>query len=60
MYDHTLYHGGKHFCCYCLQSFATTEKLKCQIKDCFKFNGKERIKMPKNVNPLNVKIIKEK
>ena len=20
MYDHTLHHGRKHFCCYCLQA----------------------------------------
>ena len=24
MYDHTLHHGRKHFCCYCLQAFRRT------------------------------------
>ena len=48
MYDHTLIHGRKHFCCYCLQAFRTTEKLKCHIEDCFKINGKQTIKVPKN------------
>ena len=40
MYDHTLDHGGKHFCCYCLQDFRIREKLKCHIKYYFKNNGK--------------------
>ena len=47
MYDHTLHRGRKHFCHYCLQAFRTAEKLKCHIKDCFKINGKQTIKMPK-------------
>ena len=46
MSDYTLHHGRKHFCRYCLQAFRTAEKLKCHIKDCFKINGKETIKMP--------------
>ena len=45
--DHTLHCGRKHFCGYCLQAFRTAEKLKCHIKDCFKINGKQTIKMPK-------------
>ena len=44
---HTLRRGRKHFCCYCLQAFRTAEKLKCNVKDCFKVNGKQTIKMPK-------------
>lgn len=47
MYDHTLHCGRKHFCCYCLQAFSTTEILKCHMNDCFKINGKHMIKMPK-------------
>ena len=47
IYDHTLPRGRKHFCRYCLQVFRTAEKLKCHIKDCFKLNGKQTIKMPK-------------
>ena len=46
MYDHALHCRRKHFCCYCLQAFSTEEILKRHIKDCFKINGKQRIKMP--------------
>ena len=48
MYDHTLHCGRKHFCCYCLQAFSTEKMLKCHVKDCFKINGKQMIKMTKN------------
>ena len=47
MYDHTLYLGRKHFCRYCLQAFRTAANLKCHLKDCFKINGKQTIKMSK-------------
>ena len=47
MYDHVLYHRRKHFCCYCLEAFRIAEKLKCHIKDFFKFNGQQTTKMPK-------------
>ena len=47
MYDHSLHRRRKHFRCYCLQAFRTAEKLKCHIKDCFKINDKQTIKMPK-------------
>ena len=47
MFAHTLHCGRKHFCCFCLQAFSTKERLKCHIKDCFKINGKQRIKMSK-------------
>ena len=47
MYDHTLYHGRKNFCRYCLQAFRTADALKCHIKDYFKINFKQRIKMPR-------------
>ena len=61
MYDHTLHHGRKYFCCYCFQAFST---LKCHIEVCFKINGKQRIIMPKNgilnLLILNLKIVKEK
>ena len=46
MYDYTLRRGRKHFCCYSLQVFRKADVLKCHIKDCFKINGKQRIKMP--------------
>ena len=45
MYDHTLHRGRKHF--YCLKAFRTAEKLKFHIKDYFKINGQQTIKMPK-------------
>ena len=32
MYDHTLHHGRKHFCYYCLQAFSTKEILERHIK----------------------------
>ena len=48
MYDYTLHGGRKYFCCYCLQAFSTEKILQCHVKDCFKINGKQMIKMPKN------------
>ena len=45
---------------YCLQAFRTADVLKCHIKNCFKINGKQSIKVPKNVNMLDSKIMKEK
>ena len=57
MYNHTLRHGRKHFCCYCLQNFTTKEVLKQHINDCFKINGKKSIKKK---NMLNSKIMKIK
>ena len=46
IFDHILHRGRKHFCNYWLQAFSTEEISKTQIKDCFKINGKQRIKMP--------------
>ena len=36
---HTLHHGRKLFCCYCLQAFSTEKILKRRIKDCFNFKN---------------------
>ena len=47
MYNHSLHHGRKHFCCYCLQVFSNEGILKGHIKDSFKINDKQRIMMPK-------------
>ena len=47
-YDHTLHRGRKHFCRYCLQAFSSEEILKSHIKDYFKNNGKQTIKMSEN------------
>ena len=44
MYNNTLQRGRKHFC----QAFSTEEILKCYVKDCFKMNGQQMIKMLKN------------
>ena len=60
MYDHSLHRGRKHFCCYCLHAFITEEILKCHIKDCFKINGKQTIKMPKKVEYLKFKHFERK
>ena len=46
MYDHSLHRGRKYFCCYCSHAFITEEILKRLIEDCFKINGKQKIKMP--------------
>ena len=56
----TLHRGIKHFYRYCLQPLRTADILQCHIKDCFKVNGKQTIKIPKKVNILNSKISKEK
>ena len=58
LYNHTLHHGRKYCCHYCLQAFRTAEKFKCHIKDCLKINGKQRNKMPKKVNTLDPEIMK--
>ena len=60
MYDHTLRHGRKHFCRYCLQAFNIEEILKRHIKDCFKINDKKRIIMPKSGEHVKFKIFERK
>ena len=60
MYDYTFHCGRKHFCCYFLHAFITDEVLKRRIKDCFKINGQQTIKMPKKDEYVNSKILKEK
>ena len=47
MYDHTLHRRRKYSFRYYLHIFSTEEILKCHITDCFKFDGKQRIIMPK-------------
>ena len=47
MYDHSLYGEQKHFCHYYLHAFITEEILKRHVKDYFKSNGKQTVKMPK-------------
>ena len=60
MYDYTLHRGRKNFCRYCLQAFSSEGILKGHIKDSFRINGKQRIIIPKKVNFINSKTMKEK
>ena len=60
MYDHILYRGKKHFCRYRSLAFRTAEKFKCHIKDCFKINGKQTIKMPKKGEYIKFKTFEKK
>ena len=47
-YNHTCHLRKKHFCCYCLRVFFSTEEiLKCHITNYCKINGKQKIIMPK-------------
>ena len=60
MYDHTLHWGRKLFCRYCLQVFRRAEKLTCHIKNCFKINDKQTIKMPKKGEYIKFKNLERK
>ena len=60
MYDHSLHRGRKEFCCYCLHACITEEILKCYIKDCFKINGKQKIKISKNGEHVKFKNVERK
>ena len=42
------------------QPFKTAEKLKCQIKDCFKINDKQAIKMTKKGEYIKLKTFERK
>ena len=53
MCDHTLHRERKDFCRYCLQAFSTEEISKCHVKDCFKINGKQRLRGLNKVNVLH-------
>ena len=59
MYDHTLHRKRKRFCRYSLQAFSTEEILKLHVKVYLKFNNKQMIKMPKEMNALNSNIIEK-
>ena len=59
MYDHTLQHGRKHCCGYCLQPFIIEKILKYHVKDCFKIDVKQ-MKMSKKVNMLDSKTMQGK
>ena len=55
MYKQAVHHDRKYFCNYWLQSFINVEVLKRYVNDCFKINGRQRIKMVKEVKLLNWK-----
>ena len=55
LYDHKLHRGRKNLCRYCLKAFKTPEKLKFQIKDCFKIKSKQRIKIQKKGEYVRLK-----
>ena len=60
MYDHSLYCGRKHFCRYCLHALFTENIVKRQIKNCFKINGKQTIKMAKKGENIKFKNFERK
>ena len=47
LYDNLLHCERKYFCLYCLHDFITEKYSKHHIKDCFKINGNQTIKMSK-------------
>ena len=55
MYDNSLHSRKKYFCHYCLHAFIKEEILKRHIKDFFKINNKQKIKMPKKGEYVNFK-----
>ena len=60
IYDYSLHHGKKHFCRYFLHALIKEEILKRHIKDCFKINGKQTIKLCKKGEYVKFKNFKEK
>ena len=60
MYDHTLHRGRKHFCHYCFQDFSSEEISKSHIKDCFKINCEQTIKIPKKGEYIKFKNFERK
>ena len=60
MYDLLLHCGRKKFCHYCLHASTTEEILKRDIKDCFKINAKQTIKMPKKGEYVKFKTFERK
>ena len=60
IHDHLLHHGRKHFYRYCLHTFITEDIVKCHIKDCFKTNGKQTVKMPKKSEYVKFKSLERK
>ena len=59
MYDHSLYRGRKHFCCYCLHTFITEETLKRHIKIALKIMKNNQLGCLRNVSIINSKFWKK-
>ena len=59
MYGHTLHHGRKRIYS-CVQAFSTVEILGSHFNDCFKIKCKQMSRIPRMVNVLDPKIMKEK
>ena len=55
MYDHALHRGRKHICHYCLQTFSAAEILISHVIGLFNIDGKQVIKMPKQVEYVRFK-----
>ena len=60
MYDHSLHCRRQHFCHYCLHAFITEKILKRHIKDCFKINDKQKIKMSRKSEYIKFKNFERK
>ena len=60
MCGHSLHNGKKVLCRCCLHAFITEEISKCHIKDIFKIDGKQAIKMPKKDKYIKFKNFKRK
>ena len=60
MNDYSLHRRRKHSCQYCLHTFITEEILKRHVKDCFKIDGKQTIKMPKKGEHVKFKNFERK
>ena len=60
MNDHSLHRGKKHFCPYCVHAFITKEVVKRHIKDCFKINGKQTVKINEKIEHVKFKNFERK
>ena len=60
MYNYSLHRRRIHFFCYCLHTFITEKTLKRHIKDRFKINDKQTIKMPKKSEYVKFKNFEKK
>ena len=59
MYDHTLHHGKKYFCCHFLQTFSSEEMLKHYIKHCLRLMVSKGLRCLKKLNLLDSKLFEE-